>query len=70
VVSEAAPEAGNSHGPSAFEARSALFYHFRHRSTFLETPHTAQRIVAKHQRSTPLFLFRKAKQPEGVSDNV
>jgi hypothetical protein len=26
--------------------------------------------VAKHQRLTPLFLFRKAKQPEGLSDNV
>jgi hypothetical protein len=26
--------------------------------------------VAKHQRLTPLFLFREAKQPKGVSDNV
>jgi hypothetical protein len=38
VVSETAPEAGNSHSSSALEARSALVYHFRHRWTFLEAP--------------------------------
>lgn len=41
VVSETAPEAGNLHGSTALKPRSALFCHFRHRSTFLETPRTA-----------------------------